>query len=374
MRSQWLILGTPLLGAVVVAALLFGPRLEVFKDEGFMPHGHCYLWLPWLVRLHFWTDMAIGLSYVSISFTLTYLVWAARRDIPFGWMFLSFGVFIISCGATHFYEVYNLWHADYWGSGLVKAVTAAASVITAILLPFMVPKALALGSAARLAAVRKDELERANKALESYNFSVAHDLKAPLRHLDAYAAMLDAGGLPADQRELLKKIRSGAQRMTMIVESLLSLGRASRTPQRQAVDLSALAREEFGRLSAAEPGRRVETRVQPGLKVQADVELVRILLANLLGNAWKFTAGRDPAVIELGRKDDEFYVRDNGAGFDPARAGGLFTPFRRLHDAEEFPGTGIGLATVRAVVQAHGGAIRAESQPGKGATFYFTLG
>jgi light-regulated signal transduction histidine kinase (bacteriophytochrome) len=170
-----------------------------------------------------------------------------------------------------------------------------------------------------------------------------------------------------------------AQRMGMLIDDLLKLARVSRTELVLGeTDLSGLAQEIIDSLSETAPDRPVEAQIEPGLTAEADARLMRVALENLLGNAWKFTAGRSPARIAFGGARDEangtiYYVRDNGAGFDMAFSGKLFGAFQRLHDTAEFPGTGIGLATAQRIIHKHGGRIWAEAAPGQGATFHFTL-
>ena len=235
---------------------------------------------------------------------------------------------------------------------------------------------------ARVAA-RTRELSEANRELESFAYSVSHDLRAPLRGIEGFSRMLGerhAHGLDATGRDYLDRVRKGTARMGELIDALLKLARIGRAePGVVDVDLSALATEVAAGLADAEPERRVEVRIQPHMHAQGDRTLLQNLLENLLGNAWKFTRGRDGARVEFIREagDDGrewFVVRDNGAGFDPDYANKLFKPFQRLHSQDEFPGHGIGLASVKRIIERHGGEIEAEGQPGQGATFRFTLG
>jgi PAS domain S-box-containing protein len=228
----------------------------------------------------------------------------------------------------------------------------------------------------------KDVAETASRELEAFSYSVAHDLRAPLRGINGYSMALveDLGTkLEGEAREYLERIGASAERMGQLIDALLSLARVSRVDlTRETVDLTRLARDAMARLEAAEPGRVVEFVAPEGLRVHGDPQLLRALLENLLGNAWKFTSKRERGRIEFGSEPNEtgspaFFVRDSGAGFDMQYADKLFVPFQRLHSLDEFPGTGIGLATVRRIVQRHGGQIWADANPGVGATFHFTL-
>ena len=218
--------------------------------------------------------------------------------------------------------------------------------------------------------------------LEAFNYSVSHDLRAPLRPLAGFSEALvaDHGDkLDAKARDYLQRIRSAAKRMDQLIDDLLSLSRMSRADvSRQSVDLCALATSIVEELRASEPTRTVVLVATAPAIASADARLVRIMLENLLRNAWKFTRDKPGARIEVGATAGKgagatYFVRDDGVGFDPAYAGKLFQPFQRLHAASEFEGTGIGLAIVNRIVQRHGGRIWAESEPGHGATFFFTL-
>jgi light-regulated signal transduction histidine kinase (bacteriophytochrome) len=224
-------------------------------------------------------------------------------------------------------------------------------------------------------------LKLANQELEAFSYSVAHDLRAPLRGMNGFAqVLLDAyqDKLDAEGQDWLQEILLNARKMGELIDGLLSLARVTRSELKpEHVDLSAVAHETAARLTASEPDRPVQMTVQQHLRAHVDSRLARALLENLLSNALKFTSRVSAACIEVGAIDKEgsytFFVRDNGAGFDMAFASKLFTPFQRLHTVEEFPGTGIGLATVQRIVHRHGGRIWAEGAVGVGATFYFTF-
>jgi PAS domain S-box-containing protein len=533
---------------------------------GFMPHGNCYLWTPSLIGLHVVSDSLIALSYLSIPITLVHFA-RKRRDIPFSWMFLCFGAFIVACGGTHMMEVWTIWFPSYWLAGVLKAVTACFSVATAILLIRVTPRAMALpgtqwlmemnqkltgeveqraqaesslrrvsedleervaertaalvasnqslreselryrtlvehapeaivvldievgrfddanrnaqrlfgmsreellrvgpvevsppfqadGRSSAEAAVaelekalrhetgrfewthrnaagkeipceislvrlpssgrnlvrgsivdiserkraveeihklnaelelrvkeRTAELETANRDLESFTYSVSHDLRAPLRHMDGFSRILveDYGPeLPSGAKQHLERVRTATQHMGQLVDDLLNLARVGRGSLKiQATDLNELAAETILSLEAESRGRAVDWRLNRLSPVTCDPGLMRHVFSNLLSNALKYTRQREQAVIEIGEILIEgapvLFVRDNGVGFDMKYADKLFQVFQRLHAEEEFEGTGVGLAIVYRILQKHGGAIRAESSPQNGATFFFTV-
>ncbi len=228
---------------------------------------------------------------------------------------------------------------------------------------------------------RTSELAATNRDLEAFAYTVSHDLRSPLQHIVGFTEALteDLGAmLQDDAKRYLDMLRSETRRMGRLIEAILRLSRASRSEVcREAVDLGQLARDIETELHELEPERIVNFSVAPEMVVQGDPALLRAVLQNLLSNAWKFTRKRERGQIEVGKggRDGkpEYFIRDNGAGFDMKHASKLFTPFTRLHSQTEYAGTGVGLATVHRIIQRHGGQIRAEAEPDKGATFYFTL-
>jgi PAS domain S-box-containing protein len=227
----------------------------------------------------------------------------------------------------------------------------------------------------------KLELETANKELEAFSYSVSHDLRAPLRSVDGYsqAVLEDYGELiPAEGQNFLKHVRSSAQRMAELIEDLLKLSQVTRAQLTSVpVDLTRLSHDILAELQRTHPERSVGCSVAPNLNARGDPHLLEVVLENLLNNAWKYTSKQEQAEIEFGSKYENgqtiFFVRDNGAGFDMTYAGKLFGAFQRLHTTTEFPGTGIGLATVQRIIHRHGGRVWAESAVGQGTTFFFTL-
>lgn len=231
-------------------------------------------------------------------------------------------------------------------------------------------------------AERTSELERSNEALQAFSYSISHDLRAPLRAIDGfsqaliedYADRLDSLGL-----DFLQRVRHEAQRMGHLMDDLLNLFRVSRVElHRVPVDLSEVAQQVGEELQRQEPDRQVEFVVEPGLSAEGDERLLRLVLENLLGNAWKFTRKCSHPRVEFGAQispegETVWRVRDNGVGFDMAYAKRLFVAFQRLHAENEFPGTGIGLVTVQRIIERHGGRVWVEAATDQGATFFFTL-
>jgi PAS domain S-box-containing protein len=231
-------------------------------------------------------------------------------------------------------------------------------------------------------AARNVELERANREMEAFTYSISHDLRAPLRSMAGFAGILMqdyAKGLDKQVKDYLERILRGSEKMTRLIDDLLRLSGISRQQmEKTQVDLSAIASSVVSDMHEADPERRVSVRIEEGLSAFADRPLIEIVLSNLLGNAWKFTSRTENARIEFGSIQQEgrniFYVRDNGAGFDSQYMKKMFLPFQRLHSDQEFEGTGIGLTIIERIIHRHGGRIWAEGEKGKGATIYFTLG
>jgi PAS domain S-box-containing protein len=225
------------------------------------------------------------------------------------------------------------------------------------------------------------QLEAANKELEAFSYSVSHDLRTPLRTIDGFSqALLEDYGeqLPEEAQGYLTRVRKAAQRMALLIDDLLNLSKVTRVFMKLVpVDLSQLVQGIAAELQHAQPERRVNFKITPNLKASGDSSLLQAVLENLLNNAWKFTAKREQAEIEFGSKHEKdeiiYFVRDNGAGFDMTYASKLFGAFQRLHAMAEFPGTGVGLATVQRIIHRHGGRVWAEADVDQGATFFFTL-
>jgi signal transduction histidine kinase len=336
------------------------------------------MWTPGVLWTHVVSDILIALAYFAMPFVLLHLA-RRRRDLPFNKFLVAFGIFAVSCGLIHLLDVWNLWHADYWLEGVLKAVTAAAAVPAAILLWRALPRILSVPSQRQLRDAN-ESLARANRELEAFTASVSHDLRSPLTTIAGQAGLLELSmpNATEDQRRRLKRIQGSVKQMSELIDALLVLSRISRhTLHREIIDVTALVESIVQDLRQKDPSRNVEVEIQPGMSVHGDRRLINDVFINLLGNAWKFTSRTDRARIEIGQSQHgsmaTLFVKDNGAGFDMAHEQKLFKPFQRLHGAAEFEGTGVGLATVARIIDRHGGRIWAEGKPGDGAVFYFTL-
>jgi signal transduction histidine kinase len=316
------------------------------------------------------------------------ILWRRQRSLLDLWLMVVMVVWIFDIALA---AVLNAGRYDVgWYAGRVYGLLAASFVLAVLLLENGVLYARLLDAFDRERAERRlveqktAELAALNKELDAFSYSVSHDLRAPLRAVDGFSAILEkdhGGALGEEGRRLLGVVRSGARQMGQLIEDLLAFARLGRQPLTTSrVDLDDLASQTIADLRRVPDGRNIEFAVSGLGAVDADPALLRQVLVNLLGNAIKYSRGRDPAVVEMGCRRDiagedaVYFVTDNGAGFDMRHASRLFGVFKRLHTAQEFEGTGVGLAIVHKIIARHGGRVWAEAAPGAGATFYFTLG
>jgi signal transduction histidine kinase len=386
--SPYRLLGVGLLLAGVAGLLAPGFLQGLFSPGFFMPHRHCYLDNPRMLWLHGLSDFLIGASYMAIAGELAYLVSKARKDIPFEWMFLAFGLFIFSCGWTHFMEVWTLWHPIYWLSGAIKAITAVASLATAAGVFLLMPHIFRLIETAKASEQRRQDLEKAHRELErayqemeSFSYSISHDIRAPLRAMRSFSSLAlekYREQLGSEGVSLLEKVEGGGRRMDQLVEQVLALSRISRGQvQSEPIDVEELVRQIIQDRSDLQPPR-AEVRVESPLpSVRGDPASLTQCLANLLSNAVKFVArGVAPQVRVYAEAHDDkvrLYVADNGIGIAPGAQQKIFEGFHRLHSQGEYEGSGIGLAIVRKAVERMGGRVGVESEPGKGSRFWVEL-
>ncbi|MEN0652996.1 MULTISPECIES: sensor histidine kinase [Hyphobacterium] len=382
---------------------------DMISATGFMPHGMCFLWTPWLLSLHAVSDSLIALSYFSIPVVLALFAWRRpeTRYKPVLWLFTAF---ILLCGTTHVFAIWVIWNPDYITEGVVKAATAIVSVATAIVLWPLLPKALRIPSVEQLEAVNRDltgeiarrrtaeaelgglarnletrveartaELIRSNETLREYAATVAHDLQTPLRHIAMYSEMLKrkaAGELDPDAAAMLDQIHGATGRMRAMIFSLLEYSKlVDQVPDPGHHDIAdilqaALAenRTELGAVSAT-------VTVAADGQVFGDRELLVRLFSNLMDNAVKYRSD-EPLILAIAAEPDGdrtvITVTDNGIGVPAEFADRIFEMLKRLH-GEERPGTGIGLSLCRRIAEGHGGSVRLDTEYSGGARFVVRL-
>lgn len=408
-----------LLAVLGSSAILAWPAFTSLNVAGMHPHGYCYLWDPALVTLHVASDGLIGLSYVTISGTLAYLVYRTRAHIPFSWMFLAFGAFIIACGATHFMEIWTLWKPSFWTAGNVKAITAIASVTTAVALPPLAPRVVALVEAASVSELRRAELdaaqrelaalealrqsqeeraqllvrerearaqaEEANRLKDEFLASVSHELRTPLNAILGWSRMLSTGNLDAQgTARALETIQRNAVLQAQLVEDLLDVSRIISGKLRLDVRPVELLPVIEAAVDAVAPaaqakGIRLTTVLDPlPAAISGDPDRLQQIVWNLLVNAIKFTpkGGRVQASLQRVNSHIEIAVSDTGVGIAPELLPHIFDRFVQgdRSSGERRHGLGLGLSIVRHLAELHGGTVSVGSGgEGKGATFTVKL-
>ena len=365
----------------------------LFGAASFVPHGYCLLWRPDLVALHAISDALIAIAYFSIPLGLWYFV-RQKPDIGFRQLFVLFAVFILFCGLTHAVGLITLWAPVYGLLGLIKAATAIVSLIAAYLLWPAIPRALAIPGLDALrsanlevgrAIVERQELvsglNAANRDLDDFLNTVAHDLRSPLRCINGFSQILledYADKIDARGQEMLERMRKATLNMGQLFDSLLFLSRLRHTPLHKVdTDLSGMARQVTEELRREFPHHSPEVLIQDGLRAECDPNLMYIALRHLMHNAWKFSSKTPEPHIEFSwsRADghSRIVLRDNGIGFDMAQHDRIFGLFHRLVGQEKYEGTGAGLAIVRKVADKIGARVWADATPGSGATFHLAL-
>jgi signal transduction histidine kinase/ActR/RegA family two-component response regulator len=384
--------------------VLFAPQAitEVVSANGYIPHGHCYLWQPRLVAVHGISDLLIGLSYLAISLTLAYLVYRARDHIPFRWLVLAFGTFIIACGMTHFMELITLWTPVYWLAGDIKVITAMASVGTAIALPALVPRILELVRAQEIAERRSSELaessallaeeqaartkaEEAGRAKDQFLALISHELRNPLSPILAWTRMLKLETLePQNQLGAINAIERNATALVKLIEDLLDVSRIASGKLRLDVRPTELGKVIEAAVEALRPSAETK-RVRLHLVIDprsgmvlGDPDRLQQVVANLLSNAIKFTprGGRVHVALERVNSHVELSVSDTGQGIDREALQHVFERFWQGDTGTErrHGGLGLGLSIVRDLVESHGGEVHARSDgTGKGSVFTVKL-
>lgn len=391
--------------------------LDMMLRGEFLPHGFCLTWSPQLLWTLVASDLLIAAAYYSIPLGLLVIV-RGRRDLAYHWIFRLFALFIFACGTSHVIAVVNIWYPAYWADAGIKAVTAIASIGTAAMLWPLIPKVLALPSPSQIERVNRQlaeevsqrrsaqealhqvnrhleqrvvertrELERSNADLARSNAELAqfayvasHDLQEPLRMVSAYTQLIQrryGDRLDGDAAEFFGYVIEGASRMQRMIDDLLELSRLSRPAASVSVDLAEVMDrvQQNLRLRIAETGATVSVGPMPS--VRGDATQMTQLFQNLVSNALKFCGDAAPQIAIDAATDERgvvrISVRDNGIGMKPEHTQRIFLAFERLHGPSEFPGSGIGLAICKRIVENHGGQIDVDTAPGAGSTFHVSL-
>jgi signal transduction histidine kinase len=378
---------------------MIGSVQDLFSSAGFMPHGMCYLWRPSILALHATSDSLIALAYFSIPFTLIKFV-RARKDLAFHWMFVCFAIFIVACGATHLMDIWVIWQPLYWISGTIKALTALASVPTAILLVKLMPAALRLPSPAALQASNakleqeitdRERIERqlleANRLKSTFLASMSHELRTPLNGIIGFNELLvdeKAGALNEMQKECVNYSLISGRHLLQLINDVLDLSKIESGKMElnvESFELSSAIEEVYVVASqlASKKNQTIDRTVSPLLHhIRLDRQKFKQVLFNLLSNAVKFTGdgGRIWIVIEPHDPSTlRVQVRDTGVGIKSEDLDKLFTEFTRLQAGarRDQEGTGLGLTLTKKLVDFQGGHITVESEWGKGSLFTVLL-
>lgn len=398
-QSNSIIATTIVILSIPILIGIFTPEVFhiLFNGSGFIPHGHCYLWKPGLVWMHVSSDVLIALAYLSISATLVYFVHKSRREIPFHWMFLAFGAFIVACGMTHVMEVWTLWHPMYWLAGVIKVITAFVSVVTALALPPLVPQALSLIETAHLSEKRNQNLQAANQKLETlydqlkeldhlktqFFANVSHELRTPLALILGLTEQLfSSDEVSRKHHKDIEIIDRNARLLLKQVNDLLDVSKLAEGQMQlhySAVDVANLVRLMAANFDGIAKEQNIDFIVDTPERMiaEVDIEKTERILLNLLSNAFKFTqkGGKIKCCLSQSENRDSpwaiLQVQDSGIGIAPELREEIFERFRQGDGglSRKFGGTGLGLAIVKEFVELQGGFVTLEEAPEGGALF-----
>jgi signal transduction histidine kinase len=398
-QSNSIIATTIVILSIPILIGIFTPEVFhiLFNGSGFIPHGHCYLWKPGLVWMHVSSDVLIALAYLSISATLVYFVHKSRREIPFHWMFLAFGAFIVACGMTHVMEVWTLWHPMYWLAGVIKVITAFVSVVTALALPPLVPQALSLIETAHLSEKRNQNLQAANQKLETlydqlkeldhlktqFFANVSHELRTPLALILGLTEQLfSSDEVSRKHHKDIEIIDRNARLLLKQVNDLLDVSKLAEGQMQlhySAVDVANLVQLMAANFDGIAKEQNIDFIVDTPERMiaEVDIEKTERILLNLLSNAFKFTqkGGKIKCCLSQSENRDSpwaiLQVQDSGIGIAPELREEIFERFRQGDGglSRKFGGTGLGLAIVKEFVELQGGFVTLEEAPEGGALF-----
>lgn len=345
---------------------------KLFDSSSFMPHGHCYFWKAEVLWTNIIGDGLTVIAYYTIPFVLVF--YAKKRKLPeLNLVLLLFGLFIFCCGTTHVIDIITVWVPSYRLEGLVKIITGLISVLTAIYLIRNLPAALQIPL--------PQELQKANQELANFSYTVAHDLRSPLRYIQAYTRLLDneeGHQMSKKSRKYLEQIITISADLGIMIDELLDYTKVERTElDVQDIEVAEMVDKLKEEITKSYAHQQIRWEIGPLPNLKGDRLLFESVFRNLMDNAVKYSSNTPESHIKISGYEDKnniaFEVSDNGVGFDMKYYDKLFKPFERLHQSEQFKGNGIGLAQVNRIIEMHKGTISAQSEEGKGSIFTFYI-
>lgn len=383
--ESWLVRVSLAVTILLLLLYVLSRFVDILTTSGFGPHGACLLWLPGLITLYVSADTLIGLAYLTISAVLIYFVTQTHRIIPFQWIFVAFGVFIVACGATHFMDVWTLWVPMYWLAGLVKLLAAIASVMTALVLPIQLPKVLALIHQASVSEQRRrinEELMQVNQTQRNFVAIVSHEFRTALSSVKGFSELIrdDQELSRKEVKDFAENISNEAMRLNRMITDLLDLERMKSGTMQLAfepLDINSLLQEVVEHLRPTTLQHTITLQLSViSLVCVGDIDKLKQVVSNLLNNAIKYAPKGGEIVVGCKREDDalQVWVQDQGVGIPSSALEAVFLPYSRIGENTRYiKGTGLGLSIAQQIVQMHGGNIWVESEVGQGSCFRFTL-
>jgi two-component system, chemotaxis family, sensor kinase Cph1 len=366
----------------------------IFDTSLWPRRWRCGEWSEFHGWLYILSDLMIGLAYTGIPLIIMAYLIKKEKAVPFPHLFFLFGAFIFFCGLTHFMDATIFWWPAYRLSAILRFATAIVSIVTLYALFKILPDAFSLKTSIEFEnelsqrkqaeaelKLKNKEMIKANLDLESFSYSVSHDLRAPLRAINAYSSFIfedNYDQLDDKGKSHVNNIMANVEKMDHLIIDLLKFSKISRQDlKRININMNHLVKDLISNIQRDYPNKKYEVQIDELPDANADQSMVRQLLENLISNAFKYSQFVSNPKIHIGsnfkNNHNEYFVKDNGDGFDMGYVGKIFQVFQRLHSDQQFPGTGVGMAIASKIVDKHGGSIRAEGEKGKGATFYFIL-